>query len=226
MSTSGKRLLSHLFLSISERSSFSHILRHTNGHSKWSATVDRHPISCFSLMDIQDKRWEGTGCNESLTRYKPLHTSWRQLFPQIPPFFPCTRLLTRSLTSLAAIVAQKNPFLRETQPFEGPKEKDPFAFLGSFQRKCLPSFKFVRSFFYLPYRSYKTCHWVDECIVLLLLTCLRLYGFAVSMFGEGKGRRGRNPWFKKGKEKKKRLDQYHVTYVTVNCYSLLELIKI
>lgn len=40
---------------------------------------------------------------------------------------------------------------------------------------------FVCSFFYLPYCSYKTYRWVDECIVLLLLTCLRLYGFAVSV---------------------------------------------
>lgn len=61
-------------------------------------------------------------------------------------------------------------------------------------------FRFVCSFFYLPYCSYKTYRWVDECIVLLLLTCLRLYGFAVSMFGGKKGRRDRNPGLKK-KEK-------------------------
>lgn len=76
---------------------------------------------------------------------------------------------------------------------------------------------FVRSFFYLPYCSYKTYRWVDECIVLLLLTCLRLYGFAVSMFFFSFGGRGdgKNPWFKK---RKKRLDQYCIPCNLCNCW--------
>lgn len=45
----------------------------------------------------------------------------------------------------------------------------------------------------------KTYRWVHECTVLLLLICLRLYGFAVSMSG---GRhRGQNPGFKKKKKR-------------------------
>ena len=64
--------------------------------------------------------------------------------------------------------------------------------------------------------------------MLLLLTCLRLYGLAVSMFGDKWGRGGiQEPWFKKKekKEEEKVNTVYHVTYVTVDCNSLLELIK-
>lgn len=54
---------------------------------------------------------------------------------------------------------------------------------GSFHCKCLPSFPFLRFFLLLALLFVQTYRWVDECIVLLLLTCLRLYGLAVSMFG-------------------------------------------
>lgn len=105
-------------------------------------------------------------------------------------------------------------------------------------RVCRP-FVFVCSSTCLTVRT-KTYRWVDECIVLLLLTCLRLYEFAVSMFlflfsflvglvrGQGSGvwdvtEKGQNPlvWEKKGKVR-----FYHVTYVTVDCNSLPELIKL
>lgn len=140
----------------------------------------------------------------AIVRVRPLPgtnhwTPLKAAFPSDPPL-PRARPLTRSLTSFgstAATVVQKNT-LGVISPLRPEREGYIMPCFGSFQRKCLPSFS-VRSFFYLPYCSYKTYRWVDECIVLLLLTCLRLYGFAVSMFGGKKGRRDRNPGSKKTK---------------------------
>lgn len=88
-------------------------------------------------------------------------------------------------------------------PFQAWKRRIHYALFWLISKKMsaiLFCSSFVRSFFYLPYCSYKTYRWVDECIVLLLLTCLRLYGFAVSMFGEGGWRGGySNPGLKKKK---------------------------
>lgn len=131
---------------------------------------------------------QGTYDNESptTTRYRPTRHHRRQLFPQIPLLL-CTCPLTRSLTSFgsaAATVDQKNT-LRLILPFQAWKRRIHSALFWLISKKMSAILfrLFVCSFFYLPYCSYKTYRWVDECIVLLLLTCLRLYGFAVSVFG-------------------------------------------
>lgn len=204
MSTSGKRLLSHLFLSISERSSFSHILRHTNGHSKWSATVDRRPISCFSLMDIQDKRWEGTGYNESLTRYKPLHTSWRQLFPQIPPFFPCTCLLTRSLYLVSSHCCSKESISARRSLSRAQKRRIHLPFLAHFKENvCHLLSLFVLSSTCLIVRTKRVIELMNVlcCYYLLACACMDLLFLCL-----GRERDGGDgiPGLKKKKKKKKK----------------------
>lgn len=131
----------------------------------------------------------------------------RQLNPQIPPLLR-TCALTRSLASFGSYSSSR--LLRKKTEKEKKKsvwccllrpkiEEDSLRLvLAHFKENvCRPFLSFVCSFFYLPYCSYKTYRWVDECIVLLLLTCLRLYGLAVSMFGENGGERKKKPWFKK-----------------------------
>lgn len=123
---------------------------------------------------------------------------WRQLFPS-EPLWLCTCPLTRSLTSflLQQRLLSGRIILRHTA-FSGLINKDTLCLvLAQFKENVCHPFPFVRSFFFLPYCSYKTYRWVDECIVLLLLTCLRFYGFAVSMFGTGI-----QTWFKEKKKKK------------------------
>lgn len=194
--------------------SVSQVLCCRNGPWKWLDAVDVHQISCVSycpwwIISVPRKTldfkkvptimrvWPPPGTNHS--------TPLKAACPSYPPLL-CTCQLMRSLTSFGFYSSNfcSKEYTLSDVGFSGLKEKDPLCLVfGSFQRKCLPSFcicLFVRSFFYLPYCSYKTYRWVDECIVLLLLTCLRLYGFAVSMFGGGKGTEGQKPWFKKEKD--------------------------
>lgn len=107
------------------------------------------------------------------TRYTPLSTTKRQLFPPSDPPLLCTCPLTRSLTlcgSTAATVVQKNTFCDTA--FLGLRDKDTLCLvLTHFKENVCHPFLFVRYFFYMPYCSYKTYRSVDECIVLLLLAC-------------------------------------------------------
>lgn len=102
---------------------------------------------------------------------------WRQLLPLLPSHE----------TPYLALVLRQQPLFRETKTarrcLSGPgTEGHVPPLFGSFHRKCPPFFcSSVRSSTCLTVRT-KTYRWVDECTVLLLLTCLRLYGFAVSMF--------------------------------------------
>lgn len=181
------------------------------GHWKRLDAVDVHQISCLSncpwwIFSVLRKTlnfekvpmimrvWPTPGTNHS--------TPLKAALPSDPPL-PCTCPLTRSLTSLgstAANVVQKNTFY-VTLPFQAWKRRIHYALFWLISKKMSAILfrLFVRSFFYLPYCSYETYRWVDECIVLLLLTCLRLYGFAVSMFGGGRDGVDRIPGLKKKK---------------------------
>lgn len=184
-------------------------LCHRHGHWKRWDAVDVHQISCLSncpwcIFSVPRKTfefWEGTRDNESdQHQVQTTQHHWRQLFPHIPPF--TVYLPTNEKPYLVWFYSSKRCskeyILCDTA--SGLKEKDALFWLISKKMSAILFRLFVRSFFYLPYCSYKMYRWVDECIVLLLLTCLRLYGFAVSMFGGEKGTGGQKPWFKKKKK--------------------------
>lgn len=96
---------------------------------------------------------------------------------------------------------------------------------GSFQRKCLPSFPFVLSSTCLIVRTKRIVELMNVlcCYYLLACACMDLL-FLCLGGGGGEGQWDRNPGLKKEKDQINTV--YHVTYVTVDCNSLLELIKI
>lgn len=163
------KTLSHRFILNSHP--FSQVLRHRNGHWKWLDAV--HQISCLSycwIFSVPRKTLNPKKCtsdNESPTntRYKPLNTTEGSSSPQIPLYCVCVYLPTNEKPYLvaASVVSEEYVITAFSRP-----EREGYIMpcFGSFQRKCLPSFSvcsFVCSFFYLPYCSYKTYRWVDEC---------------------------------------------------------------
>lgn len=102
------------------------------------------------------------------------------------------------------------------------KEKDPLCLvLAHFKDICLPSFYirlFVLSSTCLTVRTKRIVELMNVlcCYYLLACACMNLLFLCL-----GWGGRGTETWFKK-----KKITVYHVTYVTVDCNSLPELIKI
>lgn len=155
--------------------SSSHVFCYRNWLWKWFEAVDAHQNSCLFLSLIKS---QCTQKNLTNTRYKPFTTTEGSFFLSDPPLL-CTCPQTRSFSSL---FRRRNSTLYCL--FEASKRRIHYALFWLILKKMSAIlFHLFFFFFYLPYCSYKTYCWVDECIVLLLLTCLRLYGFAVSMFG-------------------------------------------
>lgn len=173
------------------------------------------PWWIFSVLKKNFEFWDGTHNKESDHQVQTTQHHWRQLFPQIPPLrCTCQLMSLTSLVQQQQLLFKRIPFVWCCL-FRPDREGYIMPCFGSFHKKmsAMLSRSFVCSLFYLPYCSYKTYRWVDECIVLLLLTCLRLYEFAVSMFGGGE-RDGEKTWFKK----RKRLDQCSIPCNLCNCW--------
>lgn len=169
-----------------------------NGRRQWLDVADLlffflSDFLHFCVLNFKEGAWEEPPERNHST---PLKAACPSDHPSL-----CSRPLKRSLTSfgstaVTSVIKKKKEKRRRVAFFQAWNIHSALSWLISkkmsavlFAFVCL----FVRSFFYLPYCSYKTYRWVDECIVLLLLTCLRLYGFAVSMFffflSEGRGGR-------------------------------------
>lgn len=109
-----------------------------------------------------------------------------------------------------------------TLPFQAwnRRTRSTFVWLISQKMSAILLRLFVRSFFYLPYCSYKNVSlswWMYRAVTTYLPALVWICCFYVLFWG-----RNRSPGLKK---KKVTNIVEHVTYVTVDCNSLLELIK-